>query len=190
MMRFLSQKRFFEASLLLLFFVSSSLWVRADETVTGEESDYACASTLAEASVPLLDTYQEIINEYTKVDAPTSDQFEDALSYYRYVEDTIRKTYDSSAQVTGYNKTMSFSSNELSSCRRMRDSLIEYARVPLTLFLNGATTSKTTFVFVDGLKAMNEDLRDMSLLFQSTFPAQFTEMSNALPCYAHTCLSQ
>ena len=186
-----SQKRFFQISLLLVFFVSSALWVRADESETsGEEEDYVCASTLAEASVPLLDTYESVMDQYTKVDAPTSDQFEDALMFYRYVEDTIRSNYDASANVSGFNKTIAFSNQELSSCRRMRDSLIDYARVPLTLFLQGSTVSKTTFKFVDGLKATNEELRDMSLMFQSTFPGQFTEMSNALPCYAHTCLTQ
>ncbi len=191
MIQNLPQKRFFQASLLLLFFVSSVLWVKAaEEDETGTQEDYVCASTLSEESAVLLSTYQDTMDQYTKVDTPTSEQFENALLYYRYVEDSIRKLYDANATVSGFNKTLAFSSGELSACREMRDSLIQYARVPLSLFLNASSASKTTFKLVDGLKVMNEDLKDMSLLFQSTFPGQFTEMSNALPCYAHQCLSK
>ncbi len=195
MIKKFTQKQFFQVALLLLFFVGSFVGVRADEststeTATEAEADNKCAYSLAQGSLALLDEYKSFIDQYTKVDTPTSEQFENALLFYRYVEDTIRKFYNIYAEVSGYNGTVSFANTELSSCRKVRDGIIEYSRNILTQFLAGSTTSKTTFEFVDGLKAMNEDLKDMSLLFQSTFPGQFTEMSNALPCYAHECLSK
>lgn len=195
MIKPLTQKRFFQASLVLLFFVSSVMWVKADETTDSEavessDSDYQCAIALSEGSIPILDSYEEFLTQYTKVDAPTSEQFENLMLFYRYVEDSIRTLYDSSAQVTGYNKTLSFSNQELSSCRQMRDGIIAYAQKLLPIFVSGSSTSKTTFELVDGLKIMNEDLRDMTLLFRRVFPGQFTEMSNALPCYAHQCLTK
>ncbi len=196
MIKSFSQKRFFQVSLLLLFFVGSFVGVRADDESTTASADVEavvdnlCASNLAADSGLILESYEAFLDEYTKVDNPTSEQFENALLFYRYVEDSIRKLYDTHADVSGYTETASFANDQLSSCRKVRDGIIEYARNLLPIFLSGSTTSKTTFEFVDGLKSMNDDLKDMSMLFQSTFPGQFTEMSNAFTCYAHECLSK
>lgn len=193
MIKKFTQKRFFQVGLLLLCFVGSFVGVRADETastVDPKDADNECAASLLQSSLALLDEYESFLDQYTKVDMPTSEQFENALLFYRYVEDSLRTYYDINANISEYNGTVSFANSELSSCRKVRDGIIEFSRAILTRFLAGSTTSKTTFEFVDGLKAMNEDLKDMSLLFQSTFPGQFTEMSNAFPCYAHECLSK
>lgn len=192
MMKHLSQKRFFQVSLLLLVFMGSFIGVRADESTSAAETvaDNLCAQTLANSSAVILTEYESFIDQYTKVDKPTSEQFDNALLFYRYVEDSIRKLYDSSAEISGFNGTTAFANEQLASCRQVRDGIIEFARSYLTTFISGSTASKTTFKVVDGLKAMNSDLKDMSYLFQSTFPGQFTEMSNALSCYAHECLSK
>lgn len=193
MIKTFSQKQFFQVGLLILFFVGGFVGVQADETTatdTETVTDNVCASALAAQSIIILDDYETFLDQYTKVNTPTSEQFENALMYYRYVEDNLRKLYNLNANISGFNKTSAFATQQLSSCRKVRDGIIEYARALLPISLSGSTTSKTTFQFVDGLKVMNEDLKDMSLLFQSTFPGQFTEMSNALPCYAHECLSK
>lgn len=193
MIHFFNQKRFFQSSLLFLLLVGSTVWVQADEsnsTALFGVEDYQCAADLSSTISPVLETYQTVMYQYTNVDTPSSEQFENAFMLYRYVEDTIRKAYDTSAEITGYNKSLDFVGEELSACREMREGLIAYARTFLSKYISGSTASKTTFEFVDGLKVMNEDLKDMSLLFQSTFPGQFTEMSNGFTCFAHDCLTK
>ncbi|QQR54754.1 hypothetical protein IPG41_06235 [Candidatus Peregrinibacteria bacterium] len=190
---FLNQKRFIQSSLVVLLLLSSTLWVQADESNSLElygVEDYACAANLAAAAAPILENYENVMDQYMKVDEPTSEQFENAFMLYRYVEDSIQEEYQNNATTLGVNKSLSFSNEELSVCRNMRDQLLEYSRSFISIFISGASASKTTFEFVDGLKSMNADLKDMSLLFQRTFPGQFVEMSNALPCYAHQCLTQ
>lgn len=193
MMKKLSQKNFFFVSTLVLFFFGSVVFVRADETAPEEaesSEDYLCAQTLLTEASPIIENYEAFAIEYTKVDVPTSEQFDYLLLFYRYVEESIDSIYEASAVVSGFNKTTAFANKELSVCRDTREGLIEYSRRLLPILTSGSTASKTTFEFVDGLKAMNESLVDLSLLFQSTFPVQFIKMDNNFGCYAHQCLSK
>lgn len=187
------QERFFQAGLLLLVFLSGFLFTSAEETDGTEDltqEDYACAIALIEGSEVVLTDYFTFLDEYMQVDVPSSQQLESATMYYRYVEDTLNNLYTDNAKIEGADKSFAFADEELAVCRQKRDEYILLARTALYKQVLGSSTYKTTFKFVDGLKVMNENLANLSSLFQETFPGQFMQMDNGLKCYTTQCVSQ
>lgn len=190
------QERFFQAGLVLLVFLSGFLFTSAEETDGTEatedltQEDYACALALIEGSEAVLTDYFTFLDEYMQVDVPSSQQLESATMYYRYVEDTLNNLYADNAKIEGSDKSFAFANEELATCRQKRDEYILLARTALYKQVLGSSTYKTTFKFVDGLKIMNENLANLSSLFQETFPGQFMQMDNGLKCYTTQCVSQ
>ncbi len=154
-----------------------------------DAADYACASTMIESGSELLEAYQTFLNEYFQVDTPSSSQLEDAMMFYRYVEDSLQNLYAANSNIDS-NQSLDIANQELSFCRFVRDQYSEYAKVLLKRQMNGSAVSKTTFKVVDGLKVMNEDLADLSETFQATFPNVFNKMNAGLVCYPHDCVTQ
>lgn len=191
------QERLFQTGMVLLVFLSGFLFTSAEETTDPDstdealtEEDYACATALIEGSEAVLTEYFTFLDEYMKVDVPSSQQLESAMMFYRYVEDTLNNLYLDNASITGSGKSLSFANEELSTCRQKRDEYTLLARTALYKQVLGSSTYKTTFKFVDGLKVMNENLSNLSALFQQTFPGQFKQMDGGLKCYTTQCVSQ
>ena len=186
------ESRFFLFCIALFISVQGLFYVMAAETdteETEEATDYACSQTMIDQGGAIVEGYQEFLDGFFNVDAPTSDQLEDAMDFYRYIEDSLLSLYRSASAVTDSGaKTTEFASKELTNCAYLRDQYIEFARALLQKQALGSAYSKTTFEVVDGLKALNEDLDDLSKEFSEVFPGAFHQMNNALPCYARQCI--
>jgi len=187
------ESRFFLLCIALFISVQGLFYVMAAETDTEETdeeaTDYACSQTMIDQGGAIVEGYQEFLDGFFNVDAPTSDQLEDAMDFYRYIEDSLLSLYRSASAVTDSGaKTTEFASKELTNCAYLRDQYIEFARALLQKQALGSAYSKTTFEVVDGLKALNEDLDDLSKEFSEVFPGAFHQMNNALPCYARQCI--
>lgn len=188
-MKFSFESRLFllASSLLVVFLgLFSSL---AAETETTSEEDYLCAQAMVEQGGEIVEAYEEFLNEYFLIDNPSSNQVEEAMDFYRYVEDSLMNLYASSLNA-GRGKALDFVSSEVTYCSTIRDQYIDYARVLLQKQALSSANTKTVFEVVDGLKVMNEDLEEFSEVFMETFPGIFNQMNNALPCYARQCITQ
>lgn len=187
------QQRFFQFSLMALLFSSGFFWTSAEESVTEQslstDKDYACAQALIQGSAAVLEEYFTFLDEYFKVNTPSSEQIADAMLFYRYVEDALHNLYADNAQIRS-NGSLAFANQELAICRAKRDEYLMLARTALYAQAMGSATYKTTFQFVDGLKIMNEDMIEMFNLFQTTFPGLFKQMDSGLKCYASQCISR
>ena len=187
------ESRFFLLCIALFISVQGLIYVMAEETDTEETgetpADYACSQTMIDEGGAIVEGYQEFLDVFFNVDAPTSDQMETAMDFYRYIEGSLLALYRSAAIVTGGGtKTTEFASAELTNCAYLRDQYIDFARALLQKQALASAYSKTTFEVVDGLKALNEDLDDLSKEFSEVFPGAFHQMNNALPCYARQCI--
>jgi len=167
-----------------------------DTEGSGATEDYACVQYISEQSFPVLQNYEDFLNEYFQIDKPTSSQTEKAMDYYRYVEDTLNAIYNDSLKAARGlfskedNTTLDQSNAEVTYCSSIRDQYLRAAQVLLERQVLSSASSKRTFKMVDGLKIMNEDLGDFSQEFLETFPGIFNQMNNALPCYARQCITQ
>lgn len=179
----------------ILIVLAGVLFVFADETedetteATSEE-DYLCAQTMVDQGYEVVSSYEEFLNEYFLIDNPSSNQVEEAMDYYRYVEDTLMNLYNSSMGVQLSGKALDSASSETTYCSTIRDQYIDYARMLLQKQALSSANTKTVFEVVDGLKVMNEDLEEFSEVFMETFPGIFNQMNSALPCYARQCITQ
>lgn len=175
-------------SLLVLPLFFGGLAGAADSTDSTDTS-FECTTTLMNQGSSLLESYSTFLNEYFQADKASSDQLQDAMMFYRYVEDSLYSLYaDNATPKDG--QSLSDVNSELTFCRYVRDQYLAYAKVLLTRQMQGSSVSKTTFKIVDGLKAMNEDLRNFSGTFQRTFPMVFNKMDNGLTCYPRDCVTQ
>lgn len=175
----------------LLGEAASNEAVAAEEEESSEETqaDYLCAQTLIDSGTPLITGYEDFLDEFFKIDNPTSNQVEEAMDFYRYIEDSMNTLYETAATVdSDGSKSSSFASSELTYCSLIRDQFIDFAKVLLQKQALASANSKTTFEVVDGLKVLNADLEDFSQEFLETFPGAFNQMANALPCYARQCI--
>ncbi len=112
-----------------------------------------------------------------------------AMTAYRVVEYSLRGIYEKNVDLE-HVKTFSAASNEDYYCTSLRDEYIQFAQLLLQKQVVASANSKTTFKVIDGLKDMNESLRDLTMDFLSTFPTVFEKMDNALPCYARQCTTK
>ncbi len=190
------QERLFQIGLLALIFLSGFLWTSAEESDTEAPAesftaeDYACAQAVVAGGEELMEAYFVFLDQYFKIDTPSSEQLADTMTFYRFVEDSIYNLYTQNAQLSGSDKTLGFAGQELAVCRQKRDEYLLVAQTALYKQVMGSATYKTTFQFVDGLKIMNENLAALSTVFQETFPGQFIQMDNGLQCYASQCITQ
>lgn len=185
----------FRAALLVLLCSSGlALAYAADSTDTTADNspDYLCGKAMLEQGEPLVTHYEDFLNEYFQVDTPSSSQFEDALSEYRFTEMSINAVYEANLNIDSADdvKTLETANTELQYCQYVRDSYLNYIKTLFQRQLMGSTAYKVTFKVVDGLKAMNKDLDSLSETFGETFPTLFSKMNNDLPCYARSCASK
>ena len=148
---------------------------------------------MLEQGADLVSGYETFLNEFFQVDTPSSGQFEDALTEYRFIEMSIWGVYQSNvniAQGSSDGKTLDQVNDELGYCRYVRVSYLGYIQNLFQRQMLGSTASKVTFKVVDGLKAMNADLDGLADDFGKTFPGLFDQMNNALPCYARSCVTR
>jgi hypothetical protein len=160
-----------------------------DSSAVSAEEDYACAKNMVDTGFETISSYEEVLDEFFKVDVPSSEQLESAMTLYRATRDSINGIYLKSLQISGV-KSLTIAADEAAVCTEKRDQYLKYIKVLLQRFLLGSASSKSTFQIVDGLKVMNEDLSDFSEVFYSTFPKVFNQMNNQMPCYARQCLTQ
>lgn len=162
----------------------------AEEAEEEEESDdYLCATAVVEKGDELIAEYMNFLNEYFKQNTPTSEQVEYAMNYYRYIKDSLDATYADTMDYRG-NRSFNIVSNETSLCSYRRDQYIDYAETIFQAYARYSANSKRTFMLVDGLKAINDDMSGLSMDFHETFPALFNQMDSAMPCFARGCITQ
>lgn len=188
------EKNLFLTCLVLLFVVQGLAYAFAadgDAENASESSveDYACLTAFVEQASPFLEEYEQFLDEYFQIDTPTSGQVEDAMDFYRYVEDQLETIYEENVNFEG-RKSLEDTNVELLYCSQIRDQYIRFAQVLLQEHASGSSASKRSFEVVDGLKILNEDLEEFSETFFGTFPGAFNQMNNALPCYARQCITK
>lgn len=166
---------------------SSASSTSSDTAVS--EADSQCAAQLIDQGSTLITTYENFLTEFFKVDTPTSSQVEDAMDFYRYVEDSLLNIYAKAGSIPA-NAAWESSNQGFAYCAHVRDQYIEYARVLLGKYSSLSANSKRSYMFLDGLKAMNFSMENYSDEFHSTFPGIFNKMDNALPCYARQCVTK
>jgi hypothetical protein len=151
--------------------------------------DYACGQKVMEEAFVVIEAYQTFLDEYFQADRPSSEQAADAMSYYRYMRDSINAIYEAASDVRT-NNTLESAATATTYCSSVRDQYIELAQTMLQKQVVMSSNSKRTFKVIDGLKAINESMDVFADSFNATFPVLFNKMSNALPCYARQCLVQ
>lgn len=188
----------FRSLLLVLLCCSGLMMAYADDSVSGVAtptegtSDYQCSQNFMEEGQGIITNYENFLNEYFQVDTPSSGQFEDALTEYRYTKLALEASYTANvnAALGDAQKTLETANNEVQYCQYVRDSYLAYIKPLFQRQMMGSTVSKVTFKIVDGLKAMNKDMDSFAGTFAETFPTLFSKMNNALPCYARNCTSK
>ena len=169
-----------------LCFLLSSGSGFADET-DDESDDYLCAEAVVAKGEEMLEEFQSFLDEYLSQNVPTSEQVEMAMSYYRYFESTMHETYEESMDFRG-DRSFELVSSEVSLCTYRRDRYLDEAALRLQTSIRYATSTKSSYQFIDGLKAMNESMEDFSRDFHEVFPGKFNEMNSSLTCFAKECI--
>jgi hypothetical protein len=149
--------------------------------------DNACAKAMQEDGYKIVEAYEQLLDEYFKIDVPSSGQINSAMTFYRATRDALDGVYAHSLNLQG-RKSLEFAVVEAATCTDIKNKYMTYISELLQRYLLGSAVSKSTFTIVDGLKATNKDLDDLSSLFHSVFPASFDHMDSALPCYARRCI--
>lgn len=188
------ETRLFLLCIAVLIVFQGLIFAFAEDDTTESSEDNACAYEINEKSSVLIQSYETFLNEFFLIDTPTSNQVENAMDYYRFVEDSLYYIYSDSMSIAGGpfskdgNTFLDSVSAEVTYCSHLRDQYIQYAQALLQKQVINSASSKRTFKVIDGLKIMNKDLGDFSEQFLETFPGIFNQMNNALPCYAHQCI--
>jgi len=184
----LNKIRLFIGFLLIFLVIGTSF---AEETEPENESVALCADAVSEQGETLLNDFRTFLDEYMKQDVPTSQQVDNAMKFYRYVETTLQTAYTEGMDLYSEVALTFDEINEATSlCTYRRDQYIDEAGLLLQSYVRYSANSKRTFQIIDGLKAMNEDMEDFSRNFHEAFPNKFNQMNAALPCYARGCLTQ
>jgi len=184
------KKIFLDIALLIALAVCGAFIVFAEETTTGTgDTANACAKSMVDNGYVAVTAYEKFLEEFFRVDVPSSEQMESAMIMYRATKDSIDTIYVESLNINSA-EDLKTAAEEAIVCSEKRDEYLEYIKVLLQRYLLGSSTSKTTFEIVDGLKAMNADIEDLSEVFHSTFPKLFNQMDSNLYCYARQCLTQ
>ena len=186
----------FRVGLLLLLCSTSIFLASAADTSSTEATngpDYLCGQAMLEQGGSLIAEYETFLNEFFQVDTPSSGQFEDALNEYRFIELSIQGIYSANLNIvtaSSSGRSLADANAELTYCRYVRDSYLNYIQTLFQRQMLGSTATKVTFQVVDGLKAMNSNLDALAQTFGETFPTLFNKMNNDLPCYARSCTSK
>lgn len=151
--------------------------------------DFACGQKTMEESFVIIEAYQNFLDQYFKIDKPSSQQIDAAEKYYRFVEDSLQKTYERNLSLAN-NERLEESTQAATYCAFIRDQYIDVAEVLLQKQVILSSNSKRTFAVIDGLKATNQNLEDFADEFNTVFPGFFNQFNNALPCYARQCIVQ
>ncbi len=151
--------------------------------------DYACGYETMVDSQVIVDTYQDFLDQYFKIDKPSSTQIKAAEKYFRFVQSSLQKAYERNLNITA-NERLEESTQAATYCAYIRDQYMDVAEVLLQKQVILSANSKRTFAVIDGLKATNQDLEDFADEFNTVFPAFFNQFNNALPCYARQCIVQ
>ncbi|MFA5855387.1 MAG: hypothetical protein WC846_03865 [Candidatus Gracilibacteria bacterium] len=167
-------------------FVYKKMISYANTTITDEE-DNACAKAMQDEGYKIVEAYEEMLDEYFKIDVPSSQQINSAMVFYRATRDSLNGLYIDSLNLGG-RKSLEFAVAEAATCTDIKNKYMTYVGALLQRYLLGSAVSKSTYTIVDGLKAMNKDIEDLSTVFHNVFPAVFDQMNNALPCYARQCI--
>lgn len=151
--------------------------------------DEQCADIVIAKGQEMLTQYETFLDEYFNKNVPSSNQVNQAMKYYRYVQDTMHETY---ADAMGVNSGETFDdfNAQNSVCVEERDKVINTAGIIFQAYVNNSVSTKQTAAMVDALNDLNNNMEGLSSDFHSTFPNLFTSMSNALPCYAQKCISK
>lgn len=171
--------------------IALGLWLGSNvvNINAAEDADLECTKKVAEEGSAFYQDYADFLDQYFKIDAPSSDQVETAMTRYRYYEEAVQSSYESAAKIKGAS-TISLNQNEFTRCIALRDEKIALGRGLLQAYAMQSAGSKRTFKFVDGLKAINDNMEILAENFYMTFPRMFEKMNSALPCYAKECVSE
>ncbi len=159
----------------------------ADESnETSDDLSSACAKSVIAESRPALTDYLTFLEEYYKIDTPSSEQIENGMTRYRFYVAAVRDSFEKASAPQG-GKTFEEVGDSYAYCKNIRDQYLNFGKKLLTVFAIQSANSKRTYKVVDALKAINEKMSDFSLEFSQTFPQMFQKMDDALPCYAKAC---
>lgn len=170
--------------------IALGLWLGSNvvNTRAQEDLDLACTIQVAEEAGAFYESYAEFLDQYFKIDSPSSDQVETAMTRYRYYEEAVQASYEKAAQIKG-SERIGLNTEEFERCVAVRDEKIALGRGLLQAYAMQSAGSKRTFKFVDGLKVINENMEFLAEDFYMIFPRIFEKMNSALPCYAKECIS-
>lgn len=156
---------------------------------TQSEEDLVCAQNVATAASSALDDYILFLDEYFKIDKPSSEQIEDGITRYRLFVKEVNDSFNWEA-VPVSNRTIARNVDSYTYCDYVTKQYLEFGKKLLTVFSLSSANSKRTYKMVDAMKAINEKMSDFSLEFSGVFPQMFQKMDNALPCYAKSCITK
>lgn len=176
-------KKIIAISLIIFLFTAVT---NAEESTGGEEDPWQCATSVATEASVSLDNYLTFLEDYYKIDTPSSEQVENGMSRYRFFIDEVQESFQNASAPQG-GKTFEDIDASYTYCKYVRDQYLNFGKKLLTVFAIQSANSKRTYKVVDALKAINENMSDFSLEFSQTFPQMFQQMDNALPCYAKSC---
>jgi hypothetical protein len=157
------------------------------DEVDEKEVIFACSSVMHTEAPEVIGRYTEFLESYFLLDIDSSQQVANAMLYFTYVQEEIEAIYDENINLNG-GELISATIDANNDCRRWQEWYSQEAELLLNTYIRRATASKQSFAIVDGLKIINENMEELSLEFQMTFPLFFKKMNNALPCYAHQCI--
>lgn len=161
----------------------------AAETTTESDEDKLCALNMATAGELALNEYITFLEEYFKMDKPTSEQIEDGITRYRYYIEDIKAAFELNSVPVG-GKTIDRNLDAYTICESVENEYLEFGKNLLTVFSETSANSKRTYKVVDAMKAINANMSDFSQEFSGVFPQLLQKMDNALPCYAKSCTTK
>ncbi len=160
-----------------------------DSSAEAQTEDQACAAVVGGVGAVRLAQYQDFLNRFYTADQASSEQLEDGVRYYRYVEDAIWKAFENASKKSPAGTLLNAQDN-YNDCARIRDDYLMSIRLILERHLLTSAVSKPTFKLVDGLKIMNEDVSTLSVSFHEVFPDLFSSMSSQFQCYLRECIQR
>jgi hypothetical protein len=152
-----------------------------------EGEEYLCATTMIEKGEEIVVIYSEDLNNLFLAETPSSELIEVGKAYQKQTEDALKILFDKGLDVDEA-KRIDLANSEVANCAFYFDRLTAYTEVLLEIHARESANSKRSFLMVDALKNVNEDLRDFSKDFHNTFPKTFNKLNKGLPCYAKQCL--
>ena len=174
---------------------------QAEETSTSDTSttetsaatyspiDVTCATTVATDASKALDDYISFLDQYFKINTPSSGQTYEAMQRYRLFVLTISDSFETASTPQG---GVSFKStgDAYSYCSTIKQEYINFGRRLLKIFSLQSGNSKKTYMFIDGLKALNTEMREFSDDFYLLFPAAFKKMDDGMPNFTKACITK